>query len=125
VRQLNTRDTEGARAFYGAVLGWETDTFEMGEGEITLWRVPGYVGGDPEQHGTREVVGVMAWMSGVRFPADVTPHWIVNCLGRRRRRDRRPGGPAGRQSGGPALRRPGIQGGRPRRSPRRRVSVSG
>ena len=38
--QLNTRDTEGAKAFYGAVLGWETDTFDMGEGEITLWRAP-------------------------------------------------------------------------------------
>ena len=78
MRQLNTRDTEGARAFYGAVLGWETDTFEMGEGEITLWRVPGFVGGELEQLGTREVVGVMAWMSGVRFPADATPHRIVN-----------------------------------------------
>src|SRR5215203_5361252 len=29
--QLNTSDTEGAKAFYGAVLGWETDTFDMGE----------------------------------------------------------------------------------------------
>jgi uncharacterized protein len=76
--QLNTRDTAGAKAFYGAVLGWETDTFDMGEGEITLWRVPGYVGGEPEQPVSREVVGVMAPMSGERFPADATPHWSVN-----------------------------------------------
>jgi uncharacterized protein len=76
--QLNTRDTEGAKAFYGAVLGWETDTFDMGEGEITLWRVPGYIGGEPEQPVSREVVGVMAPMSGDRFPAAGTPHWSVN-----------------------------------------------
>ena len=76
--QLNTRDTEGAKAFYGAVLGWETDTFDMGEGEITLWRVPGYVGGEPEQPVSREVVGVMAPMSGDRFPADARLHWSVN-----------------------------------------------
>src|SRR5919202_4435363 len=76
--QLNTCDPEGAKAFYGAVFGWETDTFDMGEGEITLWRVPGYVGGEPEQPVSREVVGVMAPMSGDRFPADATPHWSVN-----------------------------------------------
>ena len=55
-----------------------TDTFDMGEGEITLWRVPGYVGGEPEQPVSREVVGVMAPMSGEWFPADATPHWSVN-----------------------------------------------
>jgi uncharacterized protein len=76
--QLNTRDTEGAKAFYGAVLGWETDTLDMGEGEITLWRVPGYLGGEPEQPVSREVVGVMAPMSGDRFSADTTSHWSVN-----------------------------------------------
>ena len=76
--QLNTRDTEGAKAFYGAVLGWETDTFDMGEGEITLWRVPGYVGGEPEQPVSREVVGVIAPMSSDQFPDDVPPHWNVN-----------------------------------------------
>ena len=50
----------------------------MGEGEITLWRVPGYVGGEPEQPVSREVVGVMAPMRGARFPADATAHWSVN-----------------------------------------------
>jgi predicted enzyme related to lactoylglutathione lyase len=39
---LHTSDPEGAKAFYGAVLGWETDTFDMGGNEMTLWRVPGY-----------------------------------------------------------------------------------
>jgi predicted enzyme related to lactoylglutathione lyase len=76
--QLNTRDPEGAKAFYGAVFGWQTDTFEMGEGEITLWRLPGYVGGEPEQPVSREVVGVMVPMGGDRSPEDVSAHWSVD-----------------------------------------------
>jgi uncharacterized protein len=76
--QLNTRDPEGAKAFYGAVFGWETDTFDLGEGEVTLWRLPGYVGGEPEQPVSREVVGVMLPMSGDRSPGDVAAHWSVD-----------------------------------------------
>ncbi len=76
--QLNTRDPEGAKAFYGVVFGWETDTFDLGEGEITLWRLPGYVGGEPEQPVSREVVGVMVPMSGGRSPEDVPAHWSVD-----------------------------------------------
>jgi predicted enzyme related to lactoylglutathione lyase len=76
--QLNTGDPESAKAFYDAVFGWETDTFDMGEGEISLWRVPGYVGGEPEQPVSREVVGVMVPISGDRSPEDVSPHWSVD-----------------------------------------------
>lgn len=71
---LNTPDPEGAKRFYGAVFGWETDTFRMGEDEVTLWRVPGYVGGTPGQPVSREVVGVMAPAAG----DDASPHWSVN-----------------------------------------------
>ena len=71
---LNTPDPEGAKRFYGAVFGWETDTFRMGEDEVTLWRVPGYVGGNPGQPVSREVVGVMAPAAG----DDASPHWSVN-----------------------------------------------
>jgi predicted enzyme related to lactoylglutathione lyase len=76
--QLNTRDPEAAKAFYGAVFSWETDTFDLGEGEITLWRLPGYVGGEPGQPVSREVVGVMVPMSGDRSPEDVAAHWSVD-----------------------------------------------
>jgi uncharacterized protein len=69
---LNTPDPDRAKAFYRAALGWETDTFAMGGGELTLWRVPGYVGGEPGQPVSREVVGAMA------PSADVRPHWAVN-----------------------------------------------
>ena len=78
ISQLNTRDPEGSKAFYGAVFGWETDTFDTGGGEVTLWRVPGYVGGEPEQPVSREVVGVMVPISDDRSPEDVSAHWSVD-----------------------------------------------
>ena len=46
---LSTPDLDGAKAFYGSVFGWETDTFSMGEISATLWRLPGFVGGEPSQ----------------------------------------------------------------------------
>jgi hypothetical protein len=60
---LNTGDPDGAEAFYGALFGWEADSL----GDITLWRLPGYVGGEPQQPVPRDVVGVM--MSGDDQPA--------------------------------------------------------
>jgi predicted enzyme related to lactoylglutathione lyase len=50
----------------------------MGEGLITLWRLPGYVGGEPEQPVSREVVGVMVPLSGDRSPEDASAHWSVD-----------------------------------------------
>jgi uncharacterized protein len=68
---LNTRDPEGAKAFYGEIFGWETDKF----GEVALWRLPGYVGGEPEQPVPRDVIGVMVSTSG---DESTPPHWGVN-----------------------------------------------
>jgi uncharacterized protein len=76
-RMALVADPAGA-VFYGVVFGWETDTFDMGEGEITLWRLPGYVGGEPSQPVSREVVGVMVPMSGDRSPEDVSAHWSID-----------------------------------------------
>lgn len=40
---LNTRDPEGAEAFYGAVFGWEAVKVDIGDyGESTMWCVQGY-----------------------------------------------------------------------------------
>jgi uncharacterized protein len=78
ISQLNTPDPEGAKAFYGEVFGWETDTMDMGGAEISLWRVPGYVGGEPEQPVSRDVVGVMGQMSEKQFPGEVQPHWSID-----------------------------------------------
>ena len=68
---LNTCDPEGAKAFYGAVFGWETDMF----GEVALWRLPGYVGGEPSQPVPRDVIGVTVPMSE---DGSTPPHWSVN-----------------------------------------------
>lgn len=37
----------GSRAFYEAVFGWDTDTFETGAGEFTMWRVKATRAGSP------------------------------------------------------------------------------
>jgi predicted enzyme related to lactoylglutathione lyase len=67
--QLLTPDPDAAKAFYGAVLGWETDT----SGEATMFRVPGYFGGEPQQPVSRDVVAGMA-----RPPDGVPPQWRVD-----------------------------------------------
>ena|SRR5215217_1850499 len=56
---LSTPDPEAAAAFYGAVFGWTTETFEMGDVSATMFRLPGYVGGEPSQPVSREVVATM------------------------------------------------------------------
>jgi hypothetical protein len=67
---LNSPDPERAKAFYAALFGWTTETFELGDAKVTMWRLPGYVGGEPEQPVSREVVATM-------MPAqeDVPAHW--------------------------------------------------
>src|SRR5260370_36784448 len=76
--QVNAPDPQGAKAFFAAVFGWDADTFELGESEITLWRVPGYVGGEPGQPVARDVVSAMAPMSSAPLPGDLPPHWRVD-----------------------------------------------
>jgi predicted enzyme related to lactoylglutathione lyase len=57
---LSTDDPDGAARFYGAVFGGERDIVEAGGATFTLWRLPGYLGGEPQQPVPRDVVGVMA-----------------------------------------------------------------
>jgi predicted enzyme related to lactoylglutathione lyase len=66
---LHMADAAAASAFYGAVFGWEPEAF----GPVTLFRRPGYVGGEPGQPIPRDVVAVMASPS-----AEIPPHWNVN-----------------------------------------------
>jgi uncharacterized protein len=71
---LNTGDVEGAKRFYRELFGWETETFDAGGTELTLWRLPGYVGGEPEQPVPRDVVAAMAPLPA----AAAAPHWSIN-----------------------------------------------
>lgn len=58
--------------FYGAVFGWTTESFDVGGAAVTLFRLPGYVGGEPAQPVSREVVSVMS-------PARHTPaRWTLD-----------------------------------------------
>jgi predicted enzyme related to lactoylglutathione lyase len=73
---LMTTDPAGAKRFYPEVFGWEIDTFDMGDGEMVMWLVPGYVGGEPQQPVRRDVVAAMLPSSanGDAPP----PHWNVD-----------------------------------------------
>jgi predicted enzyme related to lactoylglutathione lyase len=63
--ELNTRDPESAKRFYGAVFGWEGNDLEMeGGGTYTEWLVEG------------NRVGGMLDMRG-RVPDQVPPRWLV------------------------------------------------
>ena len=54
---LHTGEPERLPGFYRDVFGWETEQFAPG---IGLFRLPGYVGGEPAQPVPRDVVAVMA-----------------------------------------------------------------
>ncbi|MEN3285074.1 MAG: uncharacterized protein V7607_6214 [Solirubrobacteraceae bacterium] len=74
--QLRTPDPERAAAFYGAVFGWTTETFGSGEGAVTMFRLPGYVGGEPEQPVSREVIATMGATSGDESPCWTAGFWV-------------------------------------------------
>ena len=70
---LHTPDPDAAAAFYDAMFGWRSEPMAPGV-PITLFRLPGYVGGEPEQPVPRDVVAVMTPTEGGPVP----PHWNVN-----------------------------------------------
>lgn len=53
---LSTPDPERAAAFYGDVFGWRAEPFEDAGRGAVLFRLPGYVGGEPGQPVPRDVV---------------------------------------------------------------------
>lgn len=63
--ELTTPDTDGAKAFYGAVLGWTTEDLEMGDFRYPLIKHPS---------GTN--LGGMMRMGGPGFE-HVPPHWAL------------------------------------------------
>jgi predicted enzyme related to lactoylglutathione lyase len=82
---LNTRDVDGAKAFYGAVFGWTTLAIDAGE----MWTLPGY-GDDLERDNPdlRRMIAEMGGPAGFEdvvasinpIPADrpdTPPHWSV------------------------------------------------
>jgi uncharacterized protein len=53
---LATPDPDGATAFYGELFGWRAEEFGPA---IWLFRLPGYLGGEPLQPAPRDVVAAM------------------------------------------------------------------
>jgi predicted enzyme related to lactoylglutathione lyase len=72
--QLSTPNPERAAAFYAAVFGWTTEAF----GPFTLFRLPGYVGGKPEQPVSREVVAAMAAAEAGESPRWSADFWVAD-----------------------------------------------
>lgn len=75
---LRTTDPEGSNAFYASMFGWQPDTFGGPGSRITLWRVPGYVGGQPQQPAPRDVVAVMTPLGGPSSAGAEDSHWSVD-----------------------------------------------
>jgi predicted enzyme related to lactoylglutathione lyase len=74
---LHTPDPPAAAAFYGALFGWQAEPMAPGA-PIILFRLPGYVGGEPGQPVPRDVVAVMTGTAGGPGEPAVPPHWNVN-----------------------------------------------
>jgi predicted enzyme related to lactoylglutathione lyase len=62
--ELNTRDPEGAKTFYGAVLGWGFEAQEFEGGPYTTLKV-----GEDTAGGILDITG--------RVPEEVPPHWLI------------------------------------------------
>jgi predicted enzyme related to lactoylglutathione lyase len=64
---LSTPDPSAVADFYRDVFGWESERF----GPMTLWRLPGYVGGEPSQPVARDVIAAAR-------PSNGPPRWDVD-----------------------------------------------
>lgn len=63
--ELMTRDPDGAKTFYGNVLGWRAQDTAYEGATYTVWHV-----GD-------KAAGGMMPMQGDMWPADLPPHWMI------------------------------------------------
>jgi predicted enzyme related to lactoylglutathione lyase len=75
---LNARDPEAAAAFYYAMFGWETEAFQFGDMEAMLFRLPGFVGGEPEQPVPRDLVATMMPLEVGDAGESAESHWGVD-----------------------------------------------
>jgi uncharacterized protein len=71
---LHTPDPDAAARFYGDVFGWQIEPFAPG---VSVFRLPGYVGGVPAQPVPRDVVAVTARDDGpARWSVDF---WVSDA----------------------------------------------
>jgi uncharacterized protein len=65
-------------AFSTELFGWEADTMDFGGMAVTLWRLPGFQGGEPGQPVPADVVGVMLPLDGDQAPDAPPTHWSID-----------------------------------------------
>lgn len=77
---LSTPDPEGAKVFYGRLFGWEAEAFADGGPGLSLFRLPGYVGGEPTQPVPRDVVAALMAVPDAAGPASWSvDFWIADA----------------------------------------------
>jgi uncharacterized protein len=77
---LLTPNADAAEEFYGSVFGWQRESFG---GPVSMFRLPGFVGGEPEQPVARDVVAAMVDTgAGSGVPAQWRPDfWVADIDG--------------------------------------------
>jgi len=77
---LSTPDPETAAEFYETVFGWQREPFGDAGPGVSLFRLPGYVGGEPSQPVPRDVVAAMAAVPDPNAPAAWSvDFWIADA----------------------------------------------
>ena len=77
---LSTPDPEGAADVLRTVFGWESEPFADAGPGVSLFRLPGYVGGEAEQPVPRDVVAAMAAVPDPDAPAAWSvDFWIADA----------------------------------------------
>ena len=89
--EINTRDIDAAKAYYGELFGWSASEFDMEGMHFGMFGQPGYgeflaqrdpelrerLSGDGAPEGFEDAVTWLVPMSSEQFPAEVPPHWSV------------------------------------------------
>jgi predicted enzyme related to lactoylglutathione lyase len=77
---LSTPDPDAAAEFYATVFGWQREPFADAGPGVSLFRLPGYVGGEPNQPVPRDVVAAMAGVPDPSTPAEWSvDFWIADA----------------------------------------------
>ncbi len=89
--EINTRDIDAAKAYYGELFGWSASEFDMEGMHFGMFGQPGYgeflaqrdpelrerLSGDGAPEGFEDAVTWLVPMSSEQIPAEVPPHWSV------------------------------------------------
>jgi uncharacterized protein len=74
---LHTSECESAESFYATVFGWTYDRVSTPAGDLTLCRLPNYIGGRDDQPAPRDTCAIMLSLETAPITGDVTgPRWM-------------------------------------------------